>query len=170
MPAPTLTPELAEQLSRVSTSHDRSVVYAPCLVRLKSGEVLPRVYLVEESTFLEYWGEEQRRPVLDPNEIESIEESPMRMPAALATQIYNAHESGMGYFIFTVRLRNGSSVPFLTGNAVDFPDWPEGIQPSDAVAVEPHVGREHFQTAEGGQRSAKYVWCLYSHDLLTTVT
>ena len=62
MPAPTLAPELAEQLSRVSTSHDGSVVYARCLVRLKSGDVLPRVYLVEESTFLNRWGNDPSRP------------------------------------------------------------------------------------------------------------
>lgn len=67
----------------------------------------------------------------------------------------------MGYVIFTVVLRDGRTIAFLTGNAVDFPDRPRDADPSDAVAVQPHVGREHFQVAGEGRRSASSVLCLY---------
>jgi hypothetical protein len=161
MPAPTLSPELREQLSHVATSRDGSMSYAPCLVTLKSGEVLPRVYLLEESSYLRFWGDDPKRSSIDPDTIASIDESPNRLPAALANEVYAAGESGMGYAIFTVVLRDGRTIPFLTGNAIDFPDWPADVVPSDAVAVRPHVGREHFQVAGEGRSSASSVLCLY---------
>jgi hypothetical protein len=161
MSAPSLSPELIEQLSRVPTSRDGSMSYAPCLVTLKSGEVLPRVYVLEESSYLRLWGDDPKRSTIDPSAIASMVESPDRLPAELANEVYAAGESGMGYSIFTVVLRDGSTIPFLTGNAVDFPDWPEEVDPSDAVAVQPHVGREHFQVAGEGRRSASSLLCLY---------
>jgi hypothetical protein len=123
--------------------------------------VLSRVYVVEESAFLAMWGNDPNRPLLDVTEVASIEDSPVRLPAALANLVYGAGESGMGYNIFTVHLRDGRTVPFLTGNAVDFPDWPPGIEPAEAVSVEPHVGRDQFREGRSGG-SPGYVWCLYS--------
>jgi hypothetical protein len=163
MPAPALPSELAEQLSAVPVSRDRFLQYAPCLVRLKSGDVLPRVYVLEESSYFRMWGDEPSRSTIDPNELASIEDSPARLPAALADEVYAAGESGMGYSIFTVEFTDGRSIAFLTGNAVDFPDWPPDFDPSNAVAVKPHVGREHFQSQDGGdgRRSATAGLCLY---------
>ena len=160
--APSLPMGLADQLARVATSRDRLLEYAPCLVSLHSGEVLSRVYVVEESAFLEMWGNDPNRPFLDVSEVASIEDSPVRLPPALANLIYKAGESGMGYSIFTVHLRDGRTVPFLTGNAVDFPDWPAGIEPAEAVSVEPHVGRDQLREGDSGGSSLGYVWCLYS--------
>lgn len=162
MSAPSLPVGLADQLARVPTSRNRLLDYAPCLVRLHSGEVLSRVYVVEESAFLEVWGDDPNRPFLDVTEVASIEDSPMRLPPALANVIYEAGESGMGYTIFTVHLRDGRVVPFLTGNAVDFPDWPAGIDPEGAVSVETHVGRDQLREGHSSGSSSGYVWCLYS--------
>ena len=163
-PAPKLSPTLAEQLARVPTSHDGDVAYAPCSVRLRTGEVLPRVCMVEESAFTRLWGIDPKRSFLSPDDVEAIEESPHRLPAPLANVLYAAGESGMGYVVFTVAFRDGTRLPFLTGNAVDFPDWPPGIDPRDAVAVEPHAGREQFQSADRDPHtgSAEAVWCVYS--------
>jgi hypothetical protein len=101
--------------------------------------------------------------MVDLADVVAIEESRDRLPAQLADDVYEAGESGMGYVIFTVRLRDGRSIPFSTGNAVDFLDWPADANPSDAVAVEPNVGREFFLQRDGsGRRGADYLWCLYS--------
>jgi hypothetical protein len=120
---------------------------------------LPRVLMAEDRTFLALWGDDPRRTYLDVSKIDAIEDSPFRLPASLANVVYEAGESGMGYSIFTVHVRDGRSLPFLTGNAVDFPDWPRDVDPRDAIAIEPHVGREHVGGANTG--SAPWALCLY---------
>ena len=52
----------------------------------------------------------------------------------------------MGYTVFTVVFK--TAIPFLrrrktylTGNAVDFIEYPLGAGPEDVVSVLPHVGR-----------------------------
>lgn len=72
-------------------------------------------------------------------------------------------ESSMGYTLFTVRLRDASTLSFVVGNAVDFPNWPPGISPADVVDVQPHGGREAFRNRAPGpyESSAQYAWCLY---------
>lgn len=162
MAAQRLTADLAAQLERVETSHDRSFRYAPCSVTLRSGEVLPRVYVAEEAAYLGFWGDDPSRPMVDLAEVEIITESPERLPAELADEVYAVGESGMGYVVFTVRLRDGREVPFSTGNAVDFLDWPTNVSALDAVAVMPNTGREFFIERDGGgRRGADYLWCLY---------
>jgi hypothetical protein len=99
--------------------------------------------------------------MLDIRDLAAIEDSPVRLPARFANEIYAAHESGMGYFIFTLVLKNGRRLPFLTGNAVDFPDWPEGVSSGEVVGVEPHVGRDELSSMGAPTRSAEYLWCLY---------
>jgi hypothetical protein len=159
-----LSANLVAQLELVPKSHDRSLEYAPCLVRLRSGEVLPRVYIVEASAFSALWGDDPKRNFLDVAEIASIEDSPFRLPRDLADVVYEAGESGMGYCIFTVQLRDGRTLPFVTGNAADFTDWPPDVDPRDAVAVEPHVGRDNVGGANSG--SAPFVWGLFEEPVV----
>ena len=125
-----LPEHLGEQLKRVPKSSDGYCVYAPCRVTLKRGEVLDRVYIVEAADFRRMWG--HTRDTVDVAEIEQIEDSPFRLPARWANKLYEAGESGMGYTLFTARLRDGSALPFFVGNAVDFPNWPPGTGPADA--------------------------------------
>ena len=47
----------------------------------------------------------------------------------------------MGYEIFTMELRSGQTLVFVTGNVVDFPDLPEGVTTADILDVHPHEGR-----------------------------
>ena len=68
----------------------------------------------------------------------------------------------MGYCLFTVIFKSEnssveSSQVYLTGDAVDFIDYPEGKGPKDALRVLPHVGRGLNYI-----RGPKYCWCLYS--------
>jgi len=98
------------------------------------------------------------------DEVVHIEDSPRRLPPALANKLYAAGESGMGNTVFTVVIRGGSRLPFVVGNAVDFPQWPPGADPNDAVDVEPHVEREEFRNRppRRTESAADYAWCLYS--------
>lgn len=156
-----LTSHLADQLSGVPKSTDGYCEYAPCRVTLKSGDVLDRVYIVERAAFRRTWGETEATVLVD--DIERIEDSPVRLPVRWANVLYEAGESGMGYTLFTARLRDDSTLPFVVGNAVDFPNWPPDTGPADVVDVEPHGGREVFRHRPPGpyESSAEYAWCLY---------
>ena len=61
----------------------------------------------------------------------------------------------MGYEIFTMDLRSGQRLVFITGNVVDFPDLPEGVTADDILDVHPHKGRERSQR-EGYRGSAEF--------------
>jgi hypothetical protein len=165
---PALTPSQALQLARVDRSNNGGIEYAPCQVSLTSGDVIDRVYVVEASVYMSHWGVDPRddpgKQALAIEDVVGIESSPTRLPARMADEVYAAGESGMGYVIFTVVTRDGSQLPYVTGNAVDFPMWPHGIDPEDVVRVLPHVGRENFtaRRPRRTERSADYFWCLYS--------
>jgi hypothetical protein len=156
-----LPPQLAEQLGQVPKSSDGYCEYAPCRVTLESGEVLDRVYIVELTAFRRIWG--QTEDTVSVDDLERIEDSPLRLPSRWANALYEAGESGQGYTVFTARLRDGSNLPFVVGNAVDFPNWPPGIGPADVVDVQPHEGREVFRDRAPGpyESSAQYAWCLF---------
>lgn len=128
------------------------------------------MYAVEANGYLRMWGVD---PSDDPakrsvavDQVVKIEDSPYRLPAPLADKLYRAGESGMGYVIFTVVMNDGRRLPFVTGNAVDFPAWPADVNPQDAVEVLPHQGREVFRDRAPGpnEGSADYSWCLYQAD------
>ena len=159
-----LPAELKKQLDVVERSLDGSLSYAPCRVTLRSGEVLERVILAESTSVQSHWGSDLALGSPGVAEIAAIESSPWRLPARLASKLYDAGESGMGYAIFTLVLRDGTRLPYLTGNLVDFPHWPEGVNPADAVDVLPHEGREHFQERShpDTQGPATSCWILYS--------
>jgi hypothetical protein len=98
------------------------------------------------------------------SDVTLIEESPARLAPHLADKLYRAGESGMGYTLFVARLRDGTQLPFVTGNAIDFPNWPPNVDPRDVVDVEPHAGRSEFRHRAPGpyESSVEYAWCLYS--------
>ncbi len=138
-------------------SRDGAFEYAPCRVTLVDGTVLDNVYVQEVGAYLRNWGDDPSRPFVSAAELALIEESPIRLPAGLAEKVYNAGESGMGYVKFVVKLRDGRDIPFLTGNAVDFLNWPEGVGPGDAVDVVTHDGRSESADRHG----LTYLWCLF---------
>lgn len=161
-----LTAEQATQLSRVPTSTDGFTTYAPCEVRLASGEVRDRVYLVEAHDYFAGrgdWPDDGPAEVVRIQDIIGITSSPTRLRADLADEVYREGESGMGYTIFTVVMRDGARLPFSVANAVDFPSWPPGTNPEDAVGVLPHEGRAALAAQGAGRRrhSAPHFWCLY---------
>jgi hypothetical protein len=151
---------LKNELDRIPPSRDRGLEYFPCAVTLDDGRELERVYVAEYEPYIRLWGV---TPEQDPakssvaiERVASIRESPYRLPPGLATELYAAGESGMGYSIFTVEFADGSREAYVTGNAVDFITAPEGLRASDARKVFPHKGRD-----ASPRRGADYSWCLY---------
>ncbi len=164
MDYPPLSAALSVQLGLVEQSGDGAFWYSPCEVTLRSGQIVDRVYVAEAKPFFEYWGADPNRPTLAVEDVAAIRSSPSRLPVELANKLYCAGESGMGYSLFTIVMRDGTRLPIETGNAVDFPNWPAGVDPAHAVDVLPHVGRENFTSRKPDptQSSASYYWCLYS--------
>ncbi|MFT5124837.1 MAG: hypothetical protein ACI97B_003475, partial [Verrucomicrobiales bacterium] len=96
---------------------------------------------------------------IHPDTVERIEPSRERLPANLASQLYAAGESGMGYEIFTIRMKDGSSHVFVTGNIVDFPDYPGSVDVDNVKDVHPHQGRE--ESKRSYRQGRDFRWCFY---------
>jgi hypothetical protein len=157
-----LLPHIREALKTIEPSRDGQMVYFPCRAVLKSGEACDTVYIVSEEPYIKHWGV---YPENDPGkrwirmeDIAEVLESPARLPAQFANEIYKNGESGMGYTIFTVVFADGMRQPCATGNAVDFIHYPIGKSPKDVVAVIPHEGRRDDSLV----KSPQWYWCLYS--------
>lgn len=148
-------------LSKIVPSGDDKLPYYPCLVKFRSGEELDRVYLVAEDPFRAYWGmypeEDRSKNSVRLEDVLEVKESPTRLPAEFANQIYRGGESGMGLMLFTVIFDDGTRQVCANGGAVDFIRYPDGKGPSDVVKVVPHEGR-----GEKWVWGPDYFWCLYS--------
>ncbi len=167
MASPAIRSDLHEQLSRIEPSTDGVMEYRPCRVVLGSGDVFDRVYVVEEDSYMTAWGirpeDDSGKASLDLADVDRIEESPLRLPSALANKLYAAGESGMGYLIFTLVLADSRRLPYVTGGAVDFPSLPSDVEMRDVVDALPHEGRETFRDRMPGpdESPADYRWCTY---------
>jgi hypothetical protein len=151
-----------EALKGIEPSQDGELVYYPCRAVLKSGEACDTVYIVPEEPYIKYWGvypeNDRRKRWIRMEDIAEVEESPIRLPAQFANEIYRKGESGMGYTIFTLVFADGSRQAYGTGNAVDFIRYPNGKGPKDVIAVIPHEGRRDASLV----KSPEWYWCLYS--------
>jgi hypothetical protein len=157
-----LLPHIREALKTIEPSRHGELVYYPCRAVLKSGEASDTVYIVAEKPYMKHWGV---YPENDPGkrwirleDIAEVRESPIRPPAPFANEIYRNGESGMGYTIFTVVFDDGVRQAYVSGNAVDFIQYPIGKGPRDIVAVLPHKGRRDDSLV----KSPEWYWCLYS--------
>lgn len=166
MEYPSLSPELRQQLERVKPSSDGVAAYHPCRVRLASGELRDFVYVVDADVYIRAWGlwpeDDDAKTAVALADVVAVEESLHRLPVDLANKLYEWGESGMGYTLFTVVLRDGRRLPRVTGNAVDFPALPEGVTTHDIIDVL-REGREVFtdRAPQPDEGTAPYAWCLY---------
>jgi hypothetical protein len=134
--------------------------YKPCAVTLADGTELACVYVADCKPYIRYWGvypeDDRGKRSVSITQVRQIRDSPNRLPAALANELYREGESGMGYVTFTVEFKDGTRRAYLTGNAVDFINPPPALSASDAVRVYHH---------QGGLRTSpepvEYYWCLY---------
>lgn len=158
---PALLESLRSRLAAIEPSKSGNLDYYPCQVLLRAGTVIDRVYVIAEAPYISRWGvypdQDRGKSSIEIADVASISESPSRLPARFANRLYEAGESGMGYQIFTVIFSDDMKQAYLTGNAVDFIEYPEGKSMKDVTNVLPHVGRD-----QNPQRGPKYYWCLYS--------
>jgi hypothetical protein len=159
---PQLPDNIRVQLRRIEPSHDGELVYYPIRAILNSGKVLDTVYIVPEKPYLKYWGvypeDDRGKRWVRIEDVAGVEDSPTRLPARFADELYRHGESGMGYTIFTVVFANRQKQACVTGNAVDFIRYPPGKSPKDVVAVIPHEGRRDDSLV----KAPEWYWCLHS--------
>lgn len=159
---PVIDRELAGQLMHVEPSRDRELTYRPCRIRLRDGSVLDRVAIVEAEPYIQKWGSwpqhEEGRRYVSIAEVVQIEETACRLPARVATKLYEAGESRMGAFLFTLVLRDGRHINGSSGSCVDFTDLPDGVAPREIVDV---IAHEQADLAAGGAGCPDFSWCLY---------
>jgi hypothetical protein len=157
----TLPDALRKSLEIIVPSRSDELKYYPCRVTLNNGMVLDTVYIEPEIPYLRFWGtypeDDRGKRFVRIEDVQKVDESPTRLPAEFANQIYAHGESGMGYTIFTVLFSDGERQACVSGNAVDFIRYPDGKGPTDVIAVLPHEGRNAQLV-----RAPDWYWCLYS--------
>jgi hypothetical protein len=160
---PALPDHVREGLGSIIASGDEDLWYFPCRVTLRDGKVLDTVYIEPEMPYLRSWGvypeDDRGKRSVKIEDVVKVEDSPTRLPARFANQVYDHGESGMGYTIFTVVFSDGQRQACVTGNAVDFIQYPNGKGPNDVATVLPHEGRNTQQVG-----APDWYWCLYSGD------
>jgi hypothetical protein len=158
---PALPDHIREALNTIPPSGDEELWYYPCRVTLQDGSVRDTVYIEPEMPYLRFWGvypeDDRGKRSIKIEDVVKVEDSPTRLPARFANQIYKRGESGMGYTIFTVVFSDGERQACVSGNAVDFIRYPHGKGPEDVTAVLPHEGRK-----AGPVKGPEWYWCLYS--------
>ena len=156
---PRIEDDLHRQLMQVAPSHHGELVYRPCLVTLDDGVRVDCVYLVPEGPWARVWRtwpeEVPAAQWLDVRRVVAIADSPHRLPPRIADKIYEAGESGPGYYLFALRFQDGGSQAYLAGQAVDFVELPTGRTEAEIIDVRPHEGREE----ENVRRGLEYRWC-----------
>jgi hypothetical protein len=157
---PKLNGELRCQLEVIEPSQDSGIAYKPCLVTLQDGRQIDNVYVVSAQQYSKYWGLPPKRArgkqFLQIQDIVKIDESPSRLPTDIANEIYQAGESRMGSYHFTLIFSDGSEQEYMTGDAVDFVPFPAGKTNADIVKVIPGFG-----VGEDVKQGLKYYWCLF---------
>lgn len=159
-----LPEDIRKQLVRIAPSHDGEALYYPVRAVLRDGQTFDAVYIVAEKPYLRNWGVypegDRFKRWVRIEDIATVDNSPIRLPAKFADELYRQGESGMGYTVFTVLFADGTKQACLTGNAVDFIRYPEGQTQKDVVAVRAHEGRRDDSLV----KAPEWYWCLYSED------
>lgn len=157
-----ISPELYRQVEAIPPTGGPHAEYRPALVKLADGSMLDYVYLIEAGKYIRSWAiwpeDDGAKQQVSIGDIVSIEESPSRLPVAIAEKLYEAGESGMGYCIFTLVFDDGTKESHLRGGAIDFVDYPDGKSAVNIVDVLPHEGRK----AEHLQKGPDYYWAIYA--------
>src|ERR1700729_2751700 len=109
-PSNVASPELTRKFRSVAPSNTGSGLLYPCALTLKDGRKLERVACIEEAhgLYAKAW--------IPLEDIENVEQSPFRLPVAIANEIYHSGESGMGYCLFPLQLSDGESIVCATGS------------------------------------------------------
>jgi hypothetical protein len=152
---------IQDALQAIEPTHDSDLTYFPCSVTLTSGDVLDTVYFMPERPTMKlweaYWQTDGAKRLIRVEDVAEVRDSPTRIPARFANELYQQGESGMGYTIFTVVFSDGTRQACVTGAGVDFIQYPPGKGPLDVTAVLPHEGRRDDSLV----KAPPLRWCIY---------
>jgi hypothetical protein len=155
---------IQEGLQGVEPTHDGDLMYFPCSVTLTSGDVLDTVYFMPERPAMKMWEPylqtDGAKRLIRVENVAEVRDSSRRIPASFANELYQHGESGMGYTIFTVVFSDGVRQACVTGNGVDFIQYPPGKGPLDVTAVIPHEGRRDDSLV----KAPPSYWCIYAEE------
>jgi hypothetical protein len=97
---------IQEGLQAIEPTHDGDLTYFPCSATLTSGDVLDTVYFMPERPVMKLWEgylqSDGAKLLVRVENVAEVRDSPTRIPARFANELYKQGESGMGYTIFTV--------------------------------------------------------------------
>jgi hypothetical protein len=161
---PEIRPQLRHQLKKIEPSHNLNLEYFPGMVTLANGQKIDCVYIVDEKQYLKYWGPlpdaEIEKDVISIKDVVKIEESPYRLPAVIANQIYQAGQAENKYHRFTLIFNDLVHQKYYVGSdAIDFIALPAGKTYSDI-----HKVVFDLQPGENYMGGLPYYWCFYSDE------
>jgi hypothetical protein len=155
---------IQERLRAIEPTQDGVLTYFPCSITLASGEVLDTVYFMPERPVMKLWEAyletDGAKKLIRMEDVVEVRDSPMRLPARFANELYRQGETGMGYTIFTVVFSDGTRQACVTSNGVDFIQYPPGKGSLDVTAVIPNEGRESASLA----KAPPSYWCIYAEE------
>ena len=165
MPRYSLLPRhLEESLQGSEPTQDGDLTYYPCSTTLTNGDVLDMVYFMPERPAMKLWEgylqADGAKRLIRVEDVAEIRDSPARLPARFANELYQHGESGMGYTIFTVVFSDGARQACVTGNGVDFIQYPPGKGPLDVTDVIPHEGKRDDSLV----KAPPSYWCIYAEE------
>lgn len=156
---PILDERLSGQLFQIRPSYRFGYNWFPCSVKLKNGEVIERVYLINAAEEKEGCWLGEKKALYPLEDVVEIKESPYRLPHRIWKKLNKAGETAMGYLAFTLKFFDGSSFPYVSdGYFLDFFEMPEGKKEKDIIDVTPHHPR---QTQEKRLRNASFGFIYY---------
>lgn len=160
---PKLSARLRDELFEIPSSQYYRLQMWPCAVTSICGTVSQNVLVAEAASYLEHWGawpDELRGATasLKADDVQSIAESPNRLPAFFANRVYTAGETSMGSHEFAVIFSDGTKYAYKAGGCVDFVLLPEGKSMVDLVDVSPG----DTGNCDGEGELPFYTWCLFS--------
>ena len=158
-----LSDSLRLQLTEVRPSMGLfGIKYRPCEVTLKDGSIDHHVYVQEQQKWLDVWGvdpeDDPGKRSIEIDSVAEIRESPARIPAVFADEIYAAFPLGREEAVFQLVLDDGRVITCRTGDAIDFLRWPAGVEPRQVVGVRTDVGNHR---PDADIVNADFAWCLY---------
>lgn len=156
MVEPTSSGDLLAQIMAIPPSR-QGIEMRPARATMASGEVIDRALCIDARELgptsaglqiAQFLGERRPKMLVALEDVARIEESPYRMPPAMANRLYEEGESGMGYYALTVILRDGRTIAQVT-SCLDFPALPEAATKDDIADVL-HKGRSLFPDRKPG--------------------
>ena len=152
---------MADLIQKIVETIEPSISYDklfPASAILKNGKIVDCVYFVNNPRLKGSY------PMINIEDIADIKESPYRLPAKFANEIYERGETSMCCIQFYIVVGDHKAFSYRSGGYVDFIDLPEGYKMKDIFQVNQRFSFTKFDTKE--RRVKDFTWCLVDDDRL----